>query len=203
MARPREFDPEQALDRALSVFWAKGFEATSLDNLCEATGLGRSSLYAAFGDKRSLYMRALDRYENGAIGRISATVAGARSPRAGIAAFVERIIEDIVAGPGRRGCFIGNCAAELERTDRKTAMRVGQSLARVEATFRTALEQAKKEGEIARNADVDALARFLTAGIQGLRLVGKANPERAALQAIARVMLGCLDTPATVASRRR
>ena len=82
-------------------------------------------------------------------------------------------------------------------------MRVGQSLARVEATFRAALEEAKKKGEIARNADVDALARFLTAGIQGLRLVGKANPERAALQAIARVMLSCLDAPATASSRGR
>ena len=203
MARPREFDPEQALDRALNVFWAKGFEATSLDNLCEATGLGRSSLYAAFGDKRSLYMRALDLYENGAIERINAAVGGVQSPRAGIAAFVERIIEDVVAGPGRRGCFIGNCAAELARTDRKTAARVGESLARVQATFRVALENARQTGEIARNADVDALARFLTAGIQGLRLVGKANPDRAALQAIARVMLSCLDAPVTVPPRGR
>jgi TetR/AcrR family transcriptional repressor of nem operon len=202
MARPREFDPEQALDRALNVFWAKGFEATSLDDLCAATRLGRSSLYAAFGDKRSLYLRALERYENGAIGRISAAIGSARSPRAGIAAFVDRIIEDVAAGPGRRGCFIGNCAAELARTDRKTAIRVGESLARVEATFRAALEEARTRGEIAPDADVDGLARFLTAGIQGLRLVGKANPDRAALQAIARVMLSCLDAPAAAAGRR-
>ena len=172
-------------------------------NLGGAAGLVGSILYASFFYNLSLCMRALDRYENGAIGRISAAVEGARSPRAGIAAFVERIIEDVVAGPGRRGCFIGNCAAELERTDRKTAMRVGLSLARVEAAFRAALEEARKKGESARNADVDALARFLTAGIQGLRLVGKANPDRAALQAIAGLMLSCLDAPATVASRRR
>jgi TetR/AcrR family transcriptional repressor of nem operon len=203
MARPREFDPEQALDRALNVFWAKGFEATSLDDLCAATRLGRSSLYAAFGDKRSLYLRALERYENAAIGRIKAAIASAGSPRAGIAGFVERIIEDVAAGPGRRGCFIGNCAAELARTDGKTASRVGLSLARVEAAFRAALEQARRGGEIARDADVDALARFLTAGIQGLRLVGKANPDRAALQAIARVMLSCLDAPAAASPRKR
>jgi TetR/AcrR family transcriptional repressor of nem operon len=203
MARPREFDPEQALERALNVFWAKGYEATSLDDLCEATHLGRSSLYAAFGDKRSFYLRALERYENGAVGRISAAVGSARSPRAGIAAFIDRIIEDVVAGPGRRGCFIGNCAAELARTDGKTAARVGQSLSRVEATFRAALEQAREKGEIARDADVESLARFLTAGIQGLRLVGKANPERAALRAIARVMLSCLDAPAPAPRRER
>jgi TetR/AcrR family transcriptional repressor of nem operon len=106
-----------------------------------------------------------------------------------------------VAGPGRRGCFIGNCAAELAPKDGKTAARVGQSLARVEATFRAALQKAREKGEIARHADIEALARFLTAGIQGLRLVGKANPDRAALQAIARVMLSCLDVPAGASKR--
>jgi TetR/AcrR family transcriptional repressor of nem operon len=203
MGRPREFDPDDALERAMNVFWAKGFDATSLDDLCKATGLGRSSLYAAFGDKRSLYLSALDRYENGAVGRITAAVKSARSPRAGIAAFVDRIIADIVAGPGRRGCFIGNCAAELARPHSKTAGRVGRSLARIEATFLAALEQAKRKGEIAHDADTAALARFLTAGIQGLRLVGKANPDRAALDSIARIMLGCLDSPPAAASRRR
>ena len=203
MGRPREFDPDDVLERALNVFWAKGFDATSLDDLCEATGLGRSSLYAAFGGKRSLYLRALDRYENGAVRRITAAVKGANSTRAGIAAFVERIIADVVAGPGRRGCFIGNCAAELARTDKKTAARVRQSLARIETTFRSALEQARKKGELARNADVNALARFITAGIQGLRLVGKANPDREALQAIARVMLSCLDSSNAVSSKGR
>ena len=192
MGRPREFDPEIVLDRALDVFWAKGFEATSLDDLCMATGLGRSSLYATFGDKQSLYLKALGRYEDAAIGRISAAIGSAKSPLAGIEAFVERIIADIVAGPGRRGCFIGNCAAELARQDSGTAARVRQSLSRVEATFRAALESAQRNGEIAKDADVAALAQFLTAGIQGLRLVGKANPDRAALQGIARVMLGAL-----------
>jgi len=71
MARPREFDVDAALERAMQVFWAKGYESTSLDDLCEATGLGRSSLYAAFGDKHGLCLRALDRYEEGSAARIN------------------------------------------------------------------------------------------------------------------------------------
>jgi TetR/AcrR family transcriptional repressor of nem operon len=193
MGRPREFEIDVVLDRALQVFWAKGFEATSLDDLCEATGLGRSSLYAAFCDKQSLYYRALDRYEEAAVRRIGTAITSASSIKEGIREFVRRIVEDILAGPGRRGCFIGNCAAELVRGDRKGAARVRRSLERIEATFRDVLSKAQATGEIPLTADIDALARFITAGIQGLRLVGKANPDRAMLEDVAKVMLKCLD----------
>lgn len=193
MARPREFDLNDTLDRAMQAFWAKGYEATSLDDLCAATGLGRSSLYAAFGDKQGLYLNALAQYEAAAVARINAAVSGSASPRAGITAFVHRVIDDIVAGPGRRGCFIGNCAGELARQDKVVASRVRESMARVQNTFRDVLLQAKGAGQLGKNADVDALAAFLMSGIQGLRLVGKANPDRAVLTNIAKVMLRCLD----------
>ena len=70
MARPREFDSNAALENAMQVFWAKGYKATSLRNICASTGLGRSSLYAAFGDKRGLYLKALDRYEGAGVDRV-------------------------------------------------------------------------------------------------------------------------------------
>ncbi|MGH8695382.1 MAG: TetR family transcriptional regulator C-terminal domain-containing protein, partial [Burkholderiales bacterium] len=113
--------------------------------------------------------------------------------REAIAVFIDRLIDEIVAGPGRRGCFIGNCAAELARDDGEAAARVHRSLQRIETAFRDALGRAKARGELAPAADVVALARFLTAGIQGLRLVGKATPDRAALRDVAGVMLRCLD----------
>jgi len=193
MARPREFDADDALERATRLFWTKGFEQTSLDELCAATGLGRSSLYAAFGDKRALYLRALARYEERSAARI-ATVLADKPIREGLAAFLGALIDDIVAGPGRRGCFIGNCAAELARLDRAAAAQVRASLERIEATFKEAMTAAQRRGEVRAGADVAALARFLTAGIQGLRLVGKTNPDRATLEDIGGVMLRCLDT---------
>jgi TetR/AcrR family transcriptional repressor of nem operon len=185
MARPREFDAYAALERATRLFWTKGFEQTSLDDLCAATGLGRSSLYAAFGDKRALYLQALAHYEERSLARIATAFEG-RTLRQGLEAFLAALIEDIAAGPGRSGCFIGNCAAELARLDRTAAARVRASLGRIEAAFRQVLEQH-------RVPDAQALARFLTAGIQGLRLVGKANPQRAALEDVARVMLRCVE----------
>ncbi len=177
----------------MQAFWARGFEATSLEDLCTATGLGRSSLYAAFGDKQSLYLSALSLYEDAAVSRINAVLKSSTSPRAGIAQFVQRVIDDIVAGPGRRGCFIGNCAAELARNDPVVSARVRQSIDRVQSAFRDALLQAKGAGEIRKDADVDALSAFIMSGIQGLRLVGKAKPERALLESIATVMLSCLE----------
>jgi TetR/AcrR family transcriptional repressor of nem operon len=191
MARPLGFDPQEALERATQVFWSRGFENSSLDDLCAATGLNRSSLYSAFGGKRDLYLAALARYEEGSVARIEAAFEG-RSVRDGLKAFLAGLVDGIVAGPGRRGCFIGNCAVEMARLDRGAAARVRASLERIESAFLRALDNARQRGELAHGADPRALARFLTASIQGLRLVGKANPDRKALEQVAAVMLQCL-----------
>jgi TetR/AcrR family transcriptional regulator, transcriptional repressor for nem operon len=193
MARPREFDVNTALDRAMETFWSKGYEATSLDDLCGATGLSRSSLYAAFGSKRDLLLRSVDRYVELRTPHIAAILDQSIPISDAFASLARQFIDQIVAGPGRRGCFLGNCAAELPRGDRVAVARVRQGLASTEATFRAALAPAKARGELASGADVDGLARYLTAGFQGLRLVGKVNPDRAVLEDIATTMLRCFD----------
>jgi TetR/AcrR family transcriptional repressor of nem operon len=177
----------------MEVFWSKGYEATSLDDLCEVTGLSRSSLYAAFGSKRSLLLRSVDRYVEQRNPRIAEILARPLPVRDAFAALARQFIDQIVAGPGRRGCFLGNCAAELPRGDRAALARVRRGLEATEATFRHALAHAEARGELPPGADLDALARFLTAGFQGLRLIGKVNPDRAALEGIAATMLRCLE----------
>jgi TetR/AcrR family transcriptional repressor of nem operon len=197
MPRPREFDADAALDRALDAFWSNGYAATSLDDLCAATGLSRSSLYAAFGSKRDLLLRSVDRYVERRTPDLAAILAKPVPVREAFAALAHRFIDQIVSGAGRRGCFLGNCAAELPRADRAALARVRRGLAQTEATFRAALMRAAACRELPTNADIDALARFLTAGFQGLRLVGKVNPDRAVLEDIAQTMLRCLPPPET------
>jgi len=192
MTRPREFDIDMALDRAMHVFWAKGYEAASLDDLCAATRLSRSSLYAAFGGKRDLLLQSLDRYAERGTARIAEMLA-APPLRAALWSLATGFIDQIVEGSGRTGCFIGNCAAELARRDRAVAAHLSRALARTEARFRAALDAAKARQELSPKADIEALARFLTSSFQGLRLVGKVNPDRATLLDIALVMLRCLD----------
>jgi len=201
MARPREFDADTALDRAMEVFWSKGYGATSLDDLCEVTGLSRSSLYATFGSKRNLLLRSVDRYVAQRTPSIAAVLSQPLPICDAFAALARQFIDQIISGPGRRGCFLGNSAAELPRSDRAALARVRQGLQSTEATFRDALARAKARGELSSGADVDALARFLTAGFQGLRLVGKVNPNRAVLEDIATTMLRCLVPQAPTGHR--
>jgi TetR/AcrR family transcriptional regulator, transcriptional repressor for nem operon len=199
MARPREFDSDAALERAMDVLWTKGYEATSLNDLCAATGLSRSSFYSAFGSKRNLLLLSVQRYSELRTPSIAAILDRPIPVRDTFAALLNQFIEQIVAGTGRRGCFLGNCAAELPRNDRSAMAEVRRGLERTEATFREALSRAKARGEIDSGADLDALARFLTAGIQGLRLIGKVNPDRATLQDIASTMLSCLASSGPLA----
>jgi TetR/AcrR family transcriptional repressor of nem operon len=200
MARPREFDIDIALERAMELFWSKGYEATSLDDLCEVTGLSRSSLYATFGSKRNLLLRSVDRYVERRNPQIAAILAQPLPIHDVFAALLRQIIDQIVSGLGRRGCFLGNCAAELPRRDRAALACVRHGLDSIEATFRNPLARAKARGELPSDADVDGLARFLTAGIQGLRLVGKVNPNRAVLEDIAATILRCVE-PQSIAVR--
>jgi|SRR5882672_10487700 len=193
MARPREFDPDAVLERAMQVFWARGYEATSLNDLCDATSLNRSSLYAAFGDKRALFLESIDCYGDRAVARVSSALSREVPIRDGMASFLAEMIDQIVAGHGRSGCFIGNCAAEVARHDRTAAAKVRRNLERIEATFRDGLTRAKTRGELSAAADVNALARFFVAGTQGLRLFGKVAPEREVLEDIAGIMLRSLD----------
>lgn len=193
MARPREFNVDTALERAMDIFWSKGYEATSLDDLCEVTGLSRSSFYATFGSKRSLLLQSVDRYVEQRNPKLAAILAQPLPIHDAFAALARQFIDQIVSGPGRRGCFLGNCAAELPRNDRAAMARVRLGLESTEATFCDALARAQSRGDLAADADVSALARFLMSGFQGLRLVGKVNPDRATLEDIAGIMLRCLE----------
>jgi TetR/AcrR family transcriptional repressor of nem operon len=192
MARPREFDASAALDRAMDVFWSRGYETTSLDDLCAATGLSRSSFYATFESKHSLLLLAVDRYAELRAPTFAAALAPPRGIHDAIAGLLHELIDQIVSGAGRRGCFLGNCAAELPRGDRAALARVRQGLLKIESVFLAALERAEAAGELPPGTQIGALAGFLTAGFQGLRLIGKVNPDRAVLENIAAGLLQCL-----------
>jgi TetR/AcrR family transcriptional repressor of nem operon len=193
MARPREFDPDEALEGAMQLFWSRGLTGTSMDELCTATGLSRSSIYACFGDKRELFLRCVDRYAERGTDRFEALRSGSVPVRVAMAELLFDLIDRIVSGTGNRGCLLGNSAAELAPTDAVAMGRVRAGLERVEAVVRDGLERARDAGEIAAGTDVDELAKFFVVGMQGMRLVGKARPDRDALNAVAETMLRVLD----------
>ncbi|MBO0807150.1 MAG: TetR/AcrR family transcriptional regulator [Actinobacteria bacterium] len=178
MARTKEFDPDLAVQRALEVFWARGYAATSTQDLVEALGINRSSLYGTFGSKRELYLRALERY-------------GGPPGLAGLAALQEpgplrdRLREALLSyaeedlDPGRsRGCFACNAGAELGPVDADVRRLVARSFDGVRDVLRGALTRARADGELHPDTDVEALASLLVVSIEGLRVVAKGARDR-------------------------
>lgn len=194
MARPREFNVDHALDQALQVFWTKGYEASSLRDLIGAMGISKSSFYDTFGSKHELFLTVIDRYNStvAACG-LEAMIQAAPSPKAGIRNLFHGIIETMTRDGEKRGCFLNNCAVEVACSDPQAAGRVATGLARTEETFYCAVRRGQKLGEIGPDKEPRALARYLTGMLNGLLVMGKANPERRALQDVARIALTALD----------
>lgn len=193
MARTREFDTEAAVERAMDLFWSRGFAATSVQDLVDATGVGRGSLYAAFGSKEGLYLAALDRYrEQLATPMVTALRSG--SPvRDVVRGLLEGLAAQAVADQRRRGCLMVNAATERCAVDPTVARRVRDTVAANEAALVEALTAARAAGQLAADKDPVALARFLIAVTHGLRVTGVITPEPQVLRDVLEVALGSLD----------
>jgi TetR/AcrR family transcriptional repressor of nem operon len=190
MSRTPEFDREQVLDDALRAFWQNGYEATSLPDLLEATGLARQSLYNTFGDKRGLFLASLRRYADVGLGRLSEALEGG-SVRAAIRA----VFDDVVHCTGRdRGCFLVNATTELLPRDAEVGRLVASTMARQEHALAEALRRGVRKGELDLTPRrIEQAARFLVAALQGLHVMVKATPDSPALQDIVAVALRAID----------
>ncbi len=194
MARPKEFDPEQALDRAMHLFWCKGYEATSVGDLTEALGIGRASLYGTFGPKDALYLRALDRYRELETQRgVACLLEGEGTARERVRALFDALAADALGDEQNRGCFLLNAAMERAPHDEATAARVAGALRALETAFRTVLEQGRAAGELDATKDPAELARFLVAALQGVRAMAKATRDPATVRDAVAVSLRTLD----------
>jgi TetR/AcrR family transcriptional repressor of nem operon len=193
VARPKEFEHDVVLDRAMQVFWSRGYEATSIQHLVDRMGIQRGSLYATFGDKRALFFAAIDRYDRVVTAKLLAALDGPASGKDAIRAFFRLKVELALEPRRPRGCLVTNSAAELASRDRGTSTRVGAVLAKIEAAFHRAVVRAQKAGEIDGARDARALARFLISSAQGLSVMAKTIPERAVLEDIVGVVLSALE----------
>ncbi|MAF96864.1 MAG: TetR family transcriptional regulator [Rhodospirillaceae bacterium] len=193
MARPREFDATEALNQAMQVFWSRGYEATSLSDLIGAMKLSKSSFYDTFGSKHEVFLAAIEHYKKTVTAQVSA-VSGLDAPaRKLIESLFERAVNRMTEEGGKRGCFLNKCAVEVALDDPAAAKLIGGGFAIMEDTFLALVERGQREGEIAPDKDPRALARYLTSSLNGLMVVGKANPDPEALSDVARTALTVLD----------
>lgn len=191
MARPREFDEATVLDAAVQCFWSRGYDATSVRDLIESTGMTAASLYNAFGDKRALYERALDRYIEGSIAdRIKRFEK--LPPRQAIDAFFTEILKRSLADKGRKGCMLVNAALDVAPHDAEFQKVIAGVLLGIEGFFFKCVEGGQANGTVTRAFSADDLARHLLGTLIGIRVLARVRPDQALLQGIIAVALGLL-----------
>ena len=193
--RPREFDEDRALGAIMEVFWANGFEGTSMQDLVGATGLKKGSLYAAFGDKRQMYLRALALYDRSWVENAVQSLTGVGNPGGRIATFLRSGISLGDQSGGSRGCFICNAAVDQAPVDAATGAQVCASLRRLEQALCTAVSEHlsgdKPSGEKCESAVRHA--RHLMAAYYGLRVLARAGAQPAILEDAYHAAMESLD----------
>ena len=190
MARPREFEHDVVLDRAMRIFWSRGYEATSVQDLVDHMGIQRGSLYATFGDKRALFLACLRRYDDAQFGKLSESLE--RGPvRAAIRRVFESALDD---GTLECGCFMVNSAAELLPRDPEVGRLVASAMKRQEKALVGALRRGVREGELSLTPKrIEQTARFLMGTLQGLPVLAKTMRDSSVLRDTVAVALRVID----------
>ena len=218
MARPKAFNEEEAIDKAVKVFWAKGYEATSMQDLINAMGIQRGSLYATFGSKQQLFLKSLKRYGVVVVNKLLEILESKPSaiesielffsqlvehlvnklleileskPSAieSIELFFSQLVEHLLTAGELRSCLVTNSAIERGLRDEETKQQVLYLLNALEKGFYNALLRANKNGELSTELDLKKVANYLTSSMQGLVVIGKVCSERSVLEGINQVTL--------------
>lgn len=188
--RPRSFDDDQVVNGAKDVFWRRGYAATSLRELKEELGVLPGSLYGAFGDKHTLFLRALERYADDTRGAAASIVAGGPVlPH--LAELLGNVLAAACTAPGR-GCMLGNTATELLPHDEAAARVVRDAFNALENSIEHALSVAQQAGEIREDIDCATQARLLVVFMQGLHVVARAEPDPHRLDDVVHAALASL-----------
>jgi TetR/AcrR family transcriptional repressor of nem operon len=194
MARPREFDEANVLAMAARCFWHRGYAATSVKDLVEATGITAASLYNAFSDKRTLFRAALDHYVESSVGeRIRRC--DALLGRSAIATFFGDILDRSLNDRDRKGCLLVNSALEIAPHDPQFQKIISDVLRRIEKFFLKCVRAGQTDGTITRSVPAHILARDLLAVLMGVRVLARVRPEKALLEGIVESALARLDEP--------
>ena len=185
MARPREFDEEKVLEAAMCCFWVKGYRATSTRELAEQMGLTGASLYNAFGNKRSLYRRALEYYlQQSVYDRIRRLETG-KKPLPAIRDFFDEIIQRSITDRQRRGCMLVNSALEIAPHDVEFRKMVSRELVHIESFFCRCITAGQSDGTITSQQSAAALSKMLLSVLLGIRVLSRTRPHRSLLEAAA------------------
>ncbi len=192
MARPISFDKESVLDRAVSVFWENGYNATSISDLVDATGLLRGSLYAAFKSKHGLYIAAIDHYFEQLNKTSFQLLLAPKPPLDCITDFFNHLVEESRRDKNFKGCLLANTLLEIPVDDEEVNKQVSDMTDNLSRMFKQLLSQAKAEHTLYKKSNVDELSEYLVASVYGLRVYNKTRPGTKKLKALVTTILSVL-----------
>ncbi|GAA4534565.1 TetR/AcrR family transcriptional regulator [Amycolatopsis samaneae] len=191
MARPREFDETVAVEGAMNAFWARGYEGTSTQDLCAATGLGRSSIYNTFASKRALFERALDHYRARGVRIRGDLLEGPGTAAEKIARLLEDVVEDELEH-ARRGCLVVNTVAEFGVRDKEITALIDADTAAHLRQLTTCVRAGQADGSLTRDRKPADIAQFVHSTVGGLRLMSRRGESAAAMRAVADIALAAV-----------
>jgi TetR/AcrR family transcriptional regulator, transcriptional repressor for nem operon len=184
MARPKEFDEVIVLEKAMVCFWKKGYYQASIQDLVDAMGINRASLYGAFTDKHNLYLNALERYRQQDVSQLLSLFNRGLATKPFFEAIFDNVIVGLTDDPDRKGCFLTNATLEMLPDDLEVQALISTNLAFLQEIFVEVLNNGQKNHEISANLEIKEMANFLISQIYGLRMVGKAQPDLKLLNSI-------------------
>ena len=196
MSRTKSFDEDRALNAAVDCIWARGYEATSVRDLGDAMGIGGASLYNAYGDKRELFVRALERYANRSMRERIARIEAHYPPIEAIAAFLAEIVDRSARDPECKGCLLVNSALDVVSRDPELGEAVAAYFGEIRGFFRRNLEAAHRAGTVAPTLDIEVMAGHLLGIVIAVRVLARTGAKRRALENVTQPALEALrQTP--------
>ncbi len=186
MARTKAFDEERAIDAAVDCFWSRGYGATSVRDLADSMGIGGASLYNAYGDKRALFVRSLERYANRSMRERISRLQAAHLPKEAIEAFIREIVDRSLSDRARKGCLLVNSALDVAPHDAELGRVVADYLGEIRSFFQRNIVAARDVGELPRRVDAEELSAHLLGVVIGIRVLARTGARRKTLEAVAR-----------------
>lgn len=190
MARIRSFNEEEVVQKAQSVFWLKGYEATSVADLVESTGLNRGSLYNTFGGKRELFLRTLLQYDQQVRRKTLADLEALDDPLKAFENFFNDLLEETIEDEDRKGCFLINTSLDFQGHDPKIQELLKQGMKEMEAFFRRGIEVSQARNLVEKNLDAASIAKSLLGSVVAIRVLGRGVFDKHWLQHLVEEALG-------------
>src|SRR5208283_2254464 len=192
---PREFVETDAVQSAMNCFWQRGYEATSMRDLAASMGMSAPSLYNAFGDKQTLFARALERYLDCTARDRLRRLETSLPPKEAIHQFFAEIVDHSINDGERKGCFLVNSALEVAPHQRELGAVIAKQFAEIEAFFKRCILAAQRDGSAPLGIDANDTARLLLGVLLGIRVLARSAPSRSLLEGVLRPALAVLDLP--------